>query len=100
MFLVFKQDENIFDQLEMPELSAHEISKVLSVFGDVYVVKDSKNTCFAEFQHYDEMKLTHCSGGGVEEIREILFHENLFEGKLLGAYNYYESIQIRKTLAI
>jgi hypothetical protein len=49
MFLVFKQSESSIDEVEESEISAEEISQVLSVFGDVFVLKDSVNTCFAEF---------------------------------------------------
>lgn len=62
LFMVFN------NELE-EDITAFDISRVLSKYGDVYVVKDSINTCYVEFQHYDELRLTDCSGAGVDEVR-------------------------------
>ena len=61
MYLVFKAPEDNPDKL-----TAYEVSEALSIFGDVYVVKDSPTGFFAEFQCYDENKLQDCEGVSLE----------------------------------
>lgn len=52
LYLLFSYNPNHDPREEEP--SALDISKVLSRFGDVLVVKDSVSGCFAEFQHFDD----------------------------------------------
>ncbi len=43
LFLLFHPND------DEESISAFDVSGVLSAFGDVYVVKDSDRSCFAEF---------------------------------------------------
>ncbi|CDW79233.1 poly-specific ribonuclease parn-like domain-containing protein 1-like [Stylonychia lemnae] len=49
----FKEFQNVlFIQLKR-DISAFDLSKMLNKYGDVYVVKDTLLTCFAEFTYFD-----------------------------------------------
>ncbi len=89
MYLVFKESDDGEDKL-----TAYEVSETLATYGDVYVVKDSSIGFFAEFQCYDEEKLTDLEGGNLEQVIQRILHEDIFQGKLIGAYGYYESLLI------
>jgi len=41
-------------------LSAYEFSNIMSEYGDIYVVKDSVNGYFIEFQWVDDIKYPKC----------------------------------------
>lgn len=90
LYLTFSQD-----------LSAFDISRVLSHYGDVFVMKDSRFGSFIEFHHFDERYEMCDEFEGIQEIRKLMVKENRFgKGVLTGIYGYYESLPIRRAIEI
>ena len=57
-------------------LSAYEFSNIMSEYGDVYVVKDSVNGYFVEFQWVDDIKYPQCKRA--QDIADQMKEDQIF----------------------
>ena len=83
------------EQASLPEeISAFEVARELSRYGDIYVVKDSARACFVEFYDFEASEAgTPCSC-----LSDVLLAMKVESGKKFTVYSYRESLQIRRTM--
>ena len=73
-------------------MKAYDVSMTLSKYGDVYVVKDSKFSCFVEFHFLDE-------GSGCKsmiELANIIRSDEKIKEHVLDACIYEEKDKLKK----